>query len=92
MMLTTMNLAGAYQNLEVVKRYPDMCTMTLGVHPYHAAEIYKEDGYLERLREFGQQVLEEHPTCLAAFGEIGLDYEYVDRANKKHSSVLSRIS
>lgn len=83
MMLTTMNLAGAYQNLDVVQQYADICTMTLGVHPYHAGEIYEWDGYLDRLREFGQRVLGERPSCLAAFGEIGLDYEYLDRADKQ---------
>jgi len=82
-MLTTMNLAGAYQNLDIVQQYADMCTMTLGVHPYHAGEIYEQGGYLDQLREFGQRVLGEHPACLVAFGEIGLDYEYLDRADKQ---------
>lgn len=82
-MLTTMNLAGAYQNLEIVQQCANICTMTLGIHPYHAGEIYEEDDYLDRLREFGQRALGEHPSCLAAFGETGLDHEYLDRADKQ---------
>ncbi|KAJ6183834.1 hypothetical protein N7519_005135 [Penicillium mononematosum] len=84
-MLTTMNLKGAKQNLQAVREFPDMCKMTLGVHPYHAAEIYEqpESEYLNSLRELGESLLAETPSPLAAFGEIGLDYEYLDRADKE---------
>ncbi|KAK6835539.1 hypothetical protein RU639_001753 [Aspergillus parasiticus] len=84
-MLTTMTLPGAHENLKVVKQFPDMCTMTLGVHPYHAGEIYAEnDGaeYLQNLRKLGETLRAENPSPLVAFGEIGLDYEYLDRADK----------
>ncbi|KAE8380211.1 hypothetical protein BDV26DRAFT_145626 [Aspergillus bertholletiae] len=84
-MLTTMTLPGAHDNLKVVKEFPDMCTMTLGVHPYHAGEIYIEnDGreYLQDLRQLGETLRAENPSSLVAFGEIGLDYEYLDRADK----------
>ncbi|KAJ6148520.1 hypothetical protein N7497_010502 [Penicillium chrysogenum] len=84
-MLTTMNLKGAKQNLQAVREFPDMCKMTLGVHPYHAGEIYErpEAEYLNSLRELGESLLAEKPSPLAAFGEIGLDYEYLDRADKE---------
>ncbi|KAE8419908.1 hypothetical protein BDV36DRAFT_124807 [Aspergillus pseudocaelatus] len=84
-MLTTMTLPGAHENLKVVKEFPDMCTMTLGVHPYHAGEIYAEnDGseYLQNLRQLGETLRALNPSPLVAFGEIGLDYEYLDRADK----------
>ncbi|KAA8643613.1 hypothetical protein EYZ11_006950 [Aspergillus tanneri] len=84
-MLTTMTLAGAHENLKVVRELPDVCTMTLGVHPYHAGEIYEgQDGveHLQSLEKLGQELLAEQPSPLAAFGEIGLDYEYLDRADK----------
>ncbi|KAL5357122.1 hypothetical protein BJX96DRAFT_162871 [Aspergillus floccosus] len=85
-MLTTMTLAGAKQNLQAVRKHPDTCTMTLGVHPYHAGEIYanSNDGHehLQALREFAHSLLAENPSPLVAFGEIGLDYEYLDRADK----------
>ncbi|RAH86014.1 hypothetical protein BO86DRAFT_415525 [Aspergillus japonicus CBS 114.51] len=89
MLLTTMTLAGASQNLAIAREYPSMCTMTLGVHPYHASEIYADeatpnptDSYLARLRELGHTLLASHPSPLVAFGEIGLDYVYLDRADK----------
>lgn len=82
-MLTTMTLEGAKQNLEAVREAPSMCKMTLGVHPYHAAEIYEkpESQYLNELRELGETLLAEKSSPLAAFGEIGLDYEYLERAD-----------
>ena len=87
-MLTTMSLSGARQNLELVKQFPDMCKMTLGVHPYHVDEIYAEqssdsNGYLESIRKLGEELVAEKNSPLAAFGEIGLDYVYLDRADKE---------
>lgn len=84
-MLTTMTLEGAKQNLQAVREAPTMCKMTLGVHPYHAAEIYEnpESQYLDELRELGETLLAEKSSPLAAFGEIGLDYEYLERADKE---------
>ncbi|KAL2810994.1 deoxyribonuclease TatD [Aspergillus granulosus] len=85
MMLTTMTLPGAYQNLEACRQYPETCTMTLGVHPYHVGDIYAEDqeSYLERLKAFGQDLLKENPSPLVAFGEIGLDYARLELADKE---------
>ncbi|KAI9368909.1 hypothetical protein BJX61DRAFT_186902 [Aspergillus egyptiacus] len=87
-MLTTMSLPDAHKNLEVTRQFPQMCTMTLGVHPYHANEIYTEgdpDGkkYFEALRTLGKALLDERPSPLVAFGEIGLDYEYLNRSDKE---------
>jgi TatD DNase family protein len=85
-MLTTMTLTGAHENLKLVRQFPEMCTMTLGVHPYHSGEIYAEkDGseYLQNLRTLGETLRAENPSPLVAFGEIGLDYEYLDRADKE---------
>ncbi|RAL16778.1 TatD family hydrolase [Aspergillus homomorphus CBS 101889] len=91
-MLTTMNLAGAHANLEVVQAHPAMCTMTLGVHPYHADELFTtatteqpltpNQDYLTTLTTLAQTLLAQTPSPLVAFGEIGLDYSYLDRANK----------
>ncbi|KAJ5180175.1 hypothetical protein N7492_003385 [Penicillium capsulatum] len=88
-MLTTMSLSGAEQNIALVRQFPDMCKMTLGVHPYHAREIYEASGSpdepnncLQNLQKMAQGLLAEKPSPLAAFGEIGLDYIYLDRADK----------
>ncbi|KAI2837306.1 hypothetical protein CBS147320_10992 [Aspergillus niger] len=86
MMLTTMNLEGFHRNLQLVREHPETCTLTLGVHPYHAGEIYastNEPSYLSQIRELGQSLLREENSPLVAFGEIGLDYEYLDRADKE---------
>jgi TatD DNase family protein len=84
-MLTTMTLEGAKRNLQTVREFPAMCKMTLGVHPYHAAEIYEQPDsqYLTELRALGESLLAEESSPLAAFGEIGLDYEYLERADKE---------
>ncbi|KAL3469529.1 hypothetical protein BJX99DRAFT_241115 [Aspergillus californicus] len=93
-LLTTMSLPDAHKNLEIIRKFPEMCTMTLGVHPYHAGEIYTEndpDGkvYLDTLRTMGETLLAEerskssYGAPLVAFGEIGLDYEYLERADKE---------
>lgn len=84
-----MSLSGAEQNLELVRKFPEMCKMTLGVHPYHAGEIYQGSGsqhepneYFETLENLAKELLAEKPSPLAAIGEIGLDYVYLDRADK----------
>lgn len=84
-----MSLNGAELNLEIARQFPEMCKMTLGVHPYHAGEIYEGSGsrdepneYLSSLREMAKELLTEKPSPLVAFGEIGLDYIYLDRADK----------
>ncbi|KAL4892009.1 hypothetical protein BDV59DRAFT_208712 [Aspergillus ambiguus] len=84
-MLTTMTLDGAKENLNAVREFPGMCTMTLGIHPYHASEIYaKGDGHdhLHSMRVLAETLRAEQPSPLVAFGEIGLDYEYLNRADK----------
>ncbi|KAL4915305.1 hypothetical protein BDW62DRAFT_188745 [Aspergillus aurantiobrunneus] len=98
-MLTTMSLSLAYENLKLARQFQETCTMTLGVHPYHAGEIYAspespdtdsnaDDGhrYLQELRTFAKSLLAEQNTAagspLVAFGEIGLDYEYLARSDK----------
>jgi TatD DNase family protein len=84
-----MSRSDAEKTLLLVRQFPEMCKMTLGGHPYHTSEIYdgksSDDGsnsYLESLREMGEALLAEKDSPLAAFGEIGLDYVYLDRADK----------
>ena len=82
-MLTSMNLEGARQNLEICRRYPNQCYMTLGVHPYHAAELYDGRSSMEDFVHLGSFLLAGHEHSLVAFGEIGLDYHHLDRASKE---------
>ncbi|KAJ5286629.1 hypothetical protein N7478_002315 [Penicillium angulare] len=90
-MLTTMSLTGVEQNLQLVREFPELCKMTIGVHPYHACEIYADhdegskDGHnthLEQIQQLAKSLLAEISSPLAAFGEIGLDYVYLDCADK----------
>ncbi|KAJ5669845.1 TatD family [Penicillium macrosclerotiorum] len=64
--------------------------MTLGVHPYHASELFdgeicrgNKTTYLDSLEEMGEMLLAEESTPLAAFLEIGLNYVFVDPADKQ---------
>ncbi|KAL4800479.1 hypothetical protein BDV19DRAFT_398046 [Aspergillus venezuelensis] len=102
LMLTTMSLPLAHENIKIVRQSPETCTMTLGVHPYHAAEIYapseapetgdtnadNSDGkqVLRELQDLAKSLLAEQTaetwSPLVAFGEIGLDYEYLTRSDK----------
>ncbi|KAJ1322870.1 TatD DNase family protein [Microdochium nivale] len=68
---------------------------TIGVHPYHAAEPEQDPGYLGRLGDAVERALQQRQQqqlkpgedltvassspCLAAFGELGLDYDRLDR-------------
>lgn len=57
--------------------------MTLGIHPYHAAELYDSTTSLEELASLGKSLLAMENSPLVAFGEIGLDYFYLERAGKE---------
>ena len=78
-----MSLSGAYANYQLTKKYLALCAMTLRVHPYQSGEIYAEKDYLATMVQFGQKLLAEEPSRLVAFGEIGLDYDYLDHADKE---------
>lgn len=78
-----MTLEGVHKNLQVCREHPNICFMTIGVHPYHASEIYREVDYLTKLRDFGRDLLATNENCLAAFGEIGLDYDNLARSDKR---------
>lgn len=57
--------------------------MTLGIHPYHSGDLYDDTSSTEELVAFGKSILNHFPGVLVAFGEIGLDYFYLDRASKE---------
>ncbi|KAG4437347.1 hypothetical protein IFR05_007153 [Cadophora sp. M221] len=82
-MLTTMTLKGAHENLQICGKFPNTCYMTLGVHPYHASEFYQEGDQVAKLRNLGRELIAANEKCLVAFGEIGLDYDNLKRADKE---------
>ncbi|KAI1849738.1 hypothetical protein JX266_004687 [Neoarthrinium moseri] len=82
-MLTGMSLHDVDFNLEIAKSHPGQCFITVGCHPYHAKEVEGEDGYLDKLSTRIQELLAMQPCPLAAFGELGLDYDHLDYASKE---------
>ncbi|KAK5096781.1 hypothetical protein LTS08_007271 [Lithohypha guttulata] len=78
--LTGMSLSDVHFNLDIVKSHPSQCSMTVGVHPYHAAEAEAE-GYLEDLFKQVRQL--SHDNVISAFGELGLDYDHLEHASKE---------
>ncbi|KAF2008760.1 Mg-dependent DNase [Aaosphaeria arxii CBS 175.79] len=83
-MLTGMSLPDVQFNLEIARRRPEQCKITIGVHPYHAAEA--DEGGEEYFQKLGLSVtklLDDEPDRIAAFGELGLDYDYLAHAPKE---------
>jgi TatD DNase family protein len=56
--------------------------MTLGIHPYHASDLYDGTSSLNEMRDFAQSLRESDQMALVAFGEVGLDYFRLERAGK----------
>lgn len=82
-MLTGMLLSDVPVNLDIARRRKEQCRITIGVHPYHAAEA--DDGgeqYYQDLTQAINTTLREEPDLLAAFGELGLDYDHLAAASK----------
>ncbi|KXJ85776.1 deoxyribonuclease tatD [Microdochium bolleyi] len=82
-MLTGMSLRDAAVHAELAATRPGRSVVyTIGVHPYHAAEPEEDPGgtYLEELGDAVAQALQLGDACpVAAFGELGLDYDRLDR-------------
>ncbi|KAH8655266.1 hypothetical protein BX600DRAFT_469412 [Xylariales sp. PMI_506] len=63
------------------------CWVTIGVHPYHATEPRATAGggaevYFAELAASVRAALAEQPCRLAAFGELSLDYDRLQHADK----------
>lgn len=82
-MLTGMSLHDIDFNLDIASSRPEQVYITAGVHPYHVAEIEKEPGYLDRLEQRIRDLLSRTPCPLAAFGELGLDYDHLEWADRE---------
>ncbi|RVX70434.1 hypothetical protein B0A52_05933 [Exophiala mesophila] len=57
--------------------------MTLGIHPYHASELYAEPEAWATLVSLANTLPTRDGSCVVAFGEIGLDYFYLNKASKE---------
>ncbi|KAK1985136.1 TatD family hydrolase [Colletotrichum cereale] len=92
-MLTGMSLSNAATNVSIAESRPaGTCFATVGIHPYHAAEPDAEedggeDGHFEKLAQAVRDALkpaaEGSRSVLAAFGELGLDYDRLNHASKE---------
>ncbi|KAI2470225.1 Mg-dependent DNase [Annulohypoxylon bovei var. microspora] len=82
-MLTGMSLSDVPINLAIAQSRPAQCFITIGVHPYHAAEPDTEGPtYLTQVAESIRTALALTPCPLTAFGELGLDYDRLNYASK----------
>ncbi|KAL0942642.1 deoxyribonuclease tatd [Colletotrichum truncatum] len=91
-MLTGMSLSDVDTNLSIAKSRPEgSCFVTIGIHPYHAAEPDAEpeggeDAHFAKLAQSVRDALTPTPngnTVLAAYGELGLDYDRLNHASKE---------
>lgn len=82
-LLTGMSLHDVKYNLGYARSRPTQCGITVGAHPYHAAEPEAEEGYLEQMGHMINRLLTESPQLIRAYGELGLDYDRLDRASKE---------
>jgi TatD DNase family protein len=85
-MLTGMSPSDAQFNADIARARPDQCSITVGVHPYHASEPYANgsdgDGYFASMAQTIADLQSENPKLVSAFGELGLDYDHLEWASK----------
>ncbi|OSS45864.1 hypothetical protein B5807_09652 [Epicoccum nigrum] len=83
-LLTGMYLSDAPINLDIARRRKEQCKITIGVHPYHAADA--DEGGEQYYQDLAQAIittLDEEPELLGAIGELGLDYDHLAAASKE---------
>ncbi|KAG9205969.1 hypothetical protein G6514_006247 [Epicoccum nigrum] len=83
-LLTGMYLSDAPINLDIARRRKEQCKITIGVHPYHAADA--DEGGEQYYQDLAQAIittLGEEPELLGAIGELGLDYDHLAAASKE---------
>ncbi|THW36179.1 Mg-dependent DNase [Aureobasidium pullulans] len=86
-MLTGMSSADISFDADIARSRPSQCSITVGVHPYHAAEPYANDSdgseYLSAMAKSINDLQTSDPGMISAFGELGLDYDHLDHASKE---------
>ncbi|KAI4742909.1 Mg-dependent DNase [Aureobasidium sp. EXF-12298] len=83
-LLTGMSSADISFNAEIARSRGGQCSITIGVHPYHASEPYTNgsdgsDHYTAMAAQLNELQAE---GLVAAYGELGLDYDHLDLADK----------
>ncbi|KAH7194995.1 hypothetical protein DER44DRAFT_707154 [Fusarium oxysporum] len=83
-LLTGMSLSDVEFNRSITRCRPGQCFLTVGVHPYNAQELVSGgQEYTDKLAEAIKSLYREDASTLAAFGELGLDYDRLTRASKE---------
>lgn len=86
-MLTGMSNSDITFNAEIARSRPASCSITIGVHPYHASEPYAggSDGkdYYNTMAEQINELKASKSGRVTAFGELGLDYDHLELADKE---------
>lgn len=85
-LLTGMSSSDISFNAEIARSRPDQCSITIGVHPYHASEPY-DDGsngeeYFAAMAKQINDALQSEKGLVAGYGELGLDYDHCEFADK----------
>ncbi|EME38587.1 hypothetical protein DOTSEDRAFT_92583 [Dothistroma septosporum NZE10] len=85
LMVTGSDLTESKNAVKLAEDYPGLCYATVGVHPCSAEQFLKHDGGDDKLlQELKELALEGKKTgTVAAFGEIGLDYDRLQHADKE---------
>ncbi|KAF2153577.1 Mg-dependent DNase [Myriangium duriaei CBS 260.36] len=83
-MLTGMSLPDIEFNTSIAKAHPKQCSVSMGIHPYHAA-IPGSDikPCMDQLAQYINIALAQDEYQLSAFGELGLDYDRLNHATKE---------
>lgn len=72
-------------NAEIARSRSEQCSLTIGVHPYHASEPYSNgsdgsDYYTSMAAKLNEL---QSLGMVAAYGELGLDYDHLDLCDKE---------
>jgi len=74
-------------NAEIARTRRNQCSITIGVHPYHASEPYcnGSDGeeYFAAMTKQINELMQSDKGLVAAYGELGLDYDHCELADKE---------
>jgi TatD DNase family protein len=82
-MLTGMSLSDVAFNRDIAHSRRSQCSITVGVHPYHAKEADDAgEAYFQDLAQTINNINNEEPGIITAFGELGLDYDHLTQAPK----------
>ncbi|KAK4610722.1 Deoxyribonuclease Tat-D [Fulvia fulva] len=84
-MITGSDLTESKNAIKLAEDYPGLCYATVGVHPCSAKQFLKHKGGDDQLlQELKELALEGKKNgTVAAFGEIGLDYDRLQHADKE---------